>query len=162
MQKRIVVCSWLIVLNFASVITSDTKVGDTKRPNLPASREDQPSRSAQQISTVITNDGPTIIGSKTLFDVTITTSLDEEFAYQWGTFIPYKWKTLYSRKKNVTLEIDWWISTGSKTADFYVSILESSGTWKRIAHNRSSVNVIGNILSSIYLGKCSHSKLKFN
>ena len=136
------------------MITNDTKVNDRKRPNLPASREDRLSRSAQQTSTVITNDGPTILGSKTSFDVTITTSLNEEFAYQWGTFIPYKWKTLYSKKKNVTLEIDWWTSTGSKTGDFYVSILLSSGIWKHIAHNRSSVTVIGNtLISSLTLSK---------
>lgn len=98
----------------------------------------------EHISTIITNDGPTIFGSKTRFSVTVFASSDYYLSFTWGTFIPYHWNNLKTYNYTARLEVDWWRSVGRKYVFIYVDGLKpKTQKWIRIIQNSSSVQVIG-------------------
>ena len=93
---------------------------------------------------IITNDGPTILGSKTVFNVTLIAPPGLYLSYTWGIFIPYIWKEVKTYEYSQKLEANWWKSIGEKEVYFYIDALKTNGSrWKRIAQNSSSVQVIG-------------------
>ena len=119
----------------------------SKLPTRPDnSTELQPEVSGVQNRALIfiRNDGPTVFGSKTVFNVTVKAQPDLYLSFQWGTFIPYVWRNVRTYQYTESLEVDWWKSPGQKTIYFYIDALKrNSSKWNRIAQNSSSVQVIG-------------------
>jgi len=93
--------------------------------------------------TIISNDGPTVLGSKTVFNVTVIAPPGFYLSYTWGTFIPYIWREVKTYEYSQKLEVNWWKSIGKKTVFVYIDSLKTNGSkWNRITWNSSSVQVI--------------------
>ena len=93
---------------------------------------------------IISNDGPTVLGSKTVFNIAVIAPPGFYLSFQWGTFIPYIWKTVRTYKYTERLEVNWWKSTGLKKVNFYIDALKpNASSWTRIAQNSSSIQVNG-------------------
>ena len=104
-----------------------------------------------RFTTVITNDGPTLLGSKTLFNVTLIGPPGYYLTFQWGTFIPYVWKNSRTYEYTERLEVEWWKSTGSKSVYFYIDALQTGAQkWTRVAQNSSTIQVIGMICRILF------------
>ncbi len=91
----------------------------------------------------VVNDGPTIYGSQTVFSVDLLSELKGLIAFQWGTYVPYKWKSMYSNNTRNDLVVDWWWSIGSRTCHFIVNQMDHMSVWHTVAKNQSTVQVTG-------------------
>eukprot|EP00794_Sanderia_malayensis_P008800 gene8800-9741_t len=123
------------------MLLNDTKLNGT------AQQRDYPARLA------ITNDGPTILGSRTLFRVVLSSKYKGLIAYQWGTYLPwYNWTSVYSNSSTEILSVDWWKSAGNKVCYFIASqFMQKSGKWEIVGRNQSVVQVTDYLLIKIHI-----------
>ena len=141
--------SCLLVALLVDCFRSEGTFRHNIRPkNLASNNGSRPTKQNFQGSSklTITNDGPTIFGSRTVFTVAVDTESNETIAYQWGTYIPYNWTILYSTSKVVNLYVDWWKSAGSKTCFFIVTQSQKQAgakPWQPIGKSSSDVEVRG-------------------
>ena len=147
MQKQSSLLFLVVVVNVTAALglnTSHIGRADLGRPNISDFRP--VISNGYIISAIVSNDGPTIFGTRTAFKVTLRAPAGYYVSYQWGTFIPYRWMHARTYNYSVKLEVNWWETVGSKDVYFYIDGLKRGGkSWSRIAHNSSSVEVIGMI-----------------
>lgn len=141
----IVLIGLLVALQVNAIYQSSSK--PSIRPSDSTAHRSEINGYQNSALIIISNDGPTVLGSKTVFNISVIAPPGFYLSFQWGTFIPYTWKTVRTYKYTEKLEVDWWKSTGRKTVNFYIDALKPNASkWTRIAHNSSSIQVDGMVI----------------